>query len=123
MAEVRELRDVYGRRYRVGESDRNLLGRPRTWIIWLTAAAMVAAGVQQYGFATIVPSLGRTSVWTFAGIVLSLAVWAICQVGAAFPAGVAPRTRPAPGARGDGRRRGPVLPRDRLGRSASRRVR
>lgn len=86
MAEVRELRDVYGRRYRVGESDRELLGRPRSWITWLAAAAMLAAGVQQYGFGAIVPSLSRTPGWTFGGIVLSLAVWAICQAGAAFPA-------------------------------------
>ena len=43
MAEVRELRDVYGRRYRVGESDRELLGRPRTWVTWLAAAAEVSA--------------------------------------------------------------------------------
>ncbi|KDN17449.1 MFS transporter [Amycolatopsis rifamycinica] len=85
MAEVRELRDVYGRRYRVGESDRDLLGRPRTWITWLAAAAMLAAGVQQYGFGAIVPSLSRTPGWTFGGVVLSLAVWALCQAGAAFP--------------------------------------
>ncbi len=85
MGEVRELRDVHGRQYRVGESDRDLLGRPRTWITWLAAAAMLAAGVQQYGFGAIVPSLSRTPGWTFGGIVLSLAVWAICQAGAAFP--------------------------------------
>ncbi|SEC86955.1 Predicted arabinose efflux permease, MFS family [Amycolatopsis tolypomycina] len=85
MPEVRELRDVYGRQYRVGESDRELLGRPRTWITWLAAAAMLAAGVQQYGFGAIVPSLSRTPGWTFGGIVLALAVWAICQAGVAFP--------------------------------------
>ncbi|WIX91147.1 OFA family MFS transporter [Amycolatopsis sp. DG1A-15b] len=85
MAEVRELRDVYGRRYRVGESDRELLGRPRAWITGLAAAAMLAAGVQQYGFGAIVPSLSRTPGWTFGGIVLALAVWAVCQAGAAFP--------------------------------------
>ncbi len=105
MAEVRELRDVYGRRYRVGESDQDLLGRPRAWITWLAAAAMLAAGVQQYGFGAIVPSLSRTPGWTFGGIVLSLAVWAICQAGAAFPAawlrerGLLPRPRRWPPAR------------------------
>jgi MFS family permease len=86
MTEARELRDVYGRRYRVGESDRELLGRPRTWITWLSAAAMLAAGVQQYGFGAIVPALSRAHGWTFGGIVLSLALWAICQAGIAFPA-------------------------------------
>ncbi|NBH10473.1 MFS transporter, partial [Amycolatopsis sp. SID8362] len=86
MAEIRELRDVYGRRYRVGESDRELLGRPRTWITWLAAAAMLAAGVQQYGFGAIVPALSRAHGWTFGGIAPAFAVWAICQAGVAFPA-------------------------------------
>ncbi|SFW82966.1 OFA family MFS transporter [Amycolatopsis australiensis] len=86
MSEVRELRDVYGRRYRVGESDRELLGRPRAWVTWLAAAAMLAAGVQQYGFGALVPALSRTPGWTFGGVVLSLAVWALCQAGTAFPA-------------------------------------
>jgi MFS family permease len=86
MSEVRELRDVYGRRYRVGETDQELLGRPRSSITWLAAAAMLAAGVQQYGFGAIVPALSRAHGWTFSAIVLSLALWAICQAGAAFPA-------------------------------------
>src|SRR3954451_6227617 len=86
MSEVRELQDVYGRRYRVGESDRELLGRPRTWITWPAAAAMLAAGVQQYGFGAIVPELSRAHGWKFGAIVVSFAVWAICQAGAAFPA-------------------------------------
>ncbi|WP_318306837.1 OFA family MFS transporter [Amycolatopsis solani] len=86
MAEIRELRDVYGRRYRVGESDRELLGRSRTWVTWLAAAAMLAAGVQQYGFGAIVPALSQAHGWTFGGIALSFAVWAICQAGVAFPA-------------------------------------
>lgn len=85
MAEVREVRDVHGRRYRVGESDRDLLGRPRAWITVVAAAAMLAAGVQQYGFGAIVPSLSRQPGWTFGGIVLSLALWAVCQAGVAFP--------------------------------------
>ncbi|MEQ0565532.1 OFA family MFS transporter [Amycolatopsis sp. NEAU-NG30] len=86
MSEVRELQDVYGRRYRVGESDRELLGRSRTWITWLAAAAMLAAGVQQYGFGALVPALTRAHGWTFGEIMLSLAAWAACQSGVVFPA-------------------------------------
>lgn len=85
MAEVRELRDVYGRQYRVGESDRELLGRSRSWTVWLAGAAMFAAGVQQYGFGAIAPVLAKAHGWTFAEVVLSLALWAICQAGVAFP--------------------------------------
>ncbi|QWF85418.1 OFA family MFS transporter [Amycolatopsis sp. CA-230715] len=86
MSEIRELQDVYGRRYRVGETDLELLGRPRAWMAWLAAAAMFAAGVQQYGFGVLAPVLTRVHGWTFGEIVPSLAVWAICQAGVVFPA-------------------------------------
>ncbi|MFC4080296.1 OFA family MFS transporter [Amycolatopsis samaneae] len=82
---VRELLDVYGRRYRVGESDRALLGRSRTWIGWLAGAAMFAAGVQQYGFGVLAPVLSRAHGWTFTEIVLAFGLWAVCQASVAFP--------------------------------------
>ncbi|MEC3980475.1 OFA family MFS transporter [Amycolatopsis sp. H20-H5] len=83
---VQELRDVYGRRYRVGESDRELLGRSRGWMFWLSWAAMLAAGIQQYGFAAIAPTLTQAYGWTFGEVVLSLGLWTVCQAGVAFPA-------------------------------------
>lgn len=82
---VRELLDVYGRRYRVGESDLDLLGRPRSWMLWLSGAAMFAAGLQQYGFGAIAPALTSAHGWTFTEIVVTLAVWAVAQASVVFP--------------------------------------
>jgi MFS family permease len=84
--EVKEVRDVYGRRYRVGETDRQLIGRSRAWMVWLGGAAMFAAGVQQYGFGVIAPVLTGAHGWTFTEVVVSLALWAVCQASVAFPA-------------------------------------
>ncbi|SDW39444.1 Major Facilitator Superfamily protein [Amycolatopsis xylanica] len=83
---AQELVDIYGRRYRVGESDRDLLGRSRGWMMGLSWAAMLAAGLQQYGFAAIAPILTRAHGWTFEQVVLSLGLWTVCQAGVAFPA-------------------------------------
>ncbi|MEV6899483.1 OFA family MFS transporter [Amycolatopsis sp. NPDC051372] len=83
---VREVKDVYGRRYRVGESDLDLLGRSRSWMLWLSGAAMFAAGLQQYGFGAIAPVLTGAHGWTFTEVVVSLAVWAVAQSSVVFPA-------------------------------------
>jgi MFS family permease len=80
------VRDVYGRRYRVGESDRDVLGRSRKWVLWLSWAAMLAAGVQQYGFGSVVPVLTEANGWTPAEAFWTLALWTVCQAGTAFPA-------------------------------------
>jgi MFS family permease len=83
---VREVRDVYGRRYRVGETDQALLGRSRRWMVWLSWAAMLAAGVQQYGFGAVVPVLTRSQGWAAGDVVWALALWTVFQAGTAFPA-------------------------------------
>ena len=84
MPESQEMRDVYGRRYRVGESDRELLGRSRNWMLWPAWAAMLAAGVQQYGFGAVVPVLVDTH--PLADVVWALALWTVCQAATVFPA-------------------------------------
>ncbi|PRY42202.1 MFS transporter [Umezawaea tangerina] len=84
MPGVQEVRDVHGRRYRVGETDRELVGRSRAWSLWLAWAAMLAAGVQQYGFGVVVPVL--TATHPLADVVWALALWTACQAATAFPA-------------------------------------
>ncbi|MFC3455663.1 OFA family MFS transporter [Amycolatopsis speibonae] len=86
MPDPRILRDHYGRRYRVGESDVDLLGKPRSWILWLSWAAMFAAGIQQYGFGVVAPVLMTTYGWTFPEVVVSFALWTVCQACAVYPA-------------------------------------
>ncbi|MFJ8914294.1 OFA family MFS transporter [Amycolatopsis sp. NPDC102389] len=85
MPDPRILRDHYGRRYRVGESDVDLLGKPRSWMLWLSWAAMFAAGIQQYGFGVVAPVLMATYGWTFPEVVVSFAIWTMCQACAVYP--------------------------------------
>lgn len=85
MPDPRILRDHYGRRYRVGESDVELLGKSRSWMAWLSWAAMFAAGIQQYGFGAVAPVLTTTYGWTFPEVVVSFALWTVCQACAVYP--------------------------------------
>ncbi|ONF73517.1 OFA family MFS transporter [Amycolatopsis keratiniphila] len=85
MPDPRILRDHYGRRYRVGESDVELLGKPRSWMSWLSWAAMFAAGIQQYGFGVVAPVLMATYGWTFPEVVVSFALWTVCQACVVYP--------------------------------------
>ncbi|MGW4115612.1 MFS transporter [Actinosynnema sp. NPDC004786] len=94
---VREVLDVYGRRHRVGESDRELLGHSRDRIAWLCGIAMLAAGTAQYGFGALVPVLAQR--WDLVALCWAFALWTACQAGVAFPAAwlrerglLAPRT-------------------------------
>lgn len=79
---VRITRDVYGRRYRVGESDIALTGRPRVWMLRLAWLAMVAVSLFQYGFAALLPRLGAAGGWSM----LLFGAWVVCQAGVALPA-------------------------------------
>lgn len=82
--QVREILDVYGRRYRIGESDHQLLGRPRGRIAWLSGIAMLVTGTAQYGFGALVPTLGLR--WSLVELCWAFALWTACQAGIAFPA-------------------------------------
>ena len=46
----REITDANGRVYRVGETDRDLLGRSRASMVWLPWIAMMAVSVFEYGY-------------------------------------------------------------------------
>ena len=54
---VDEVRDCEGRRYRIGEDPHDILGRPRSSVLWAAGAAMAAVGVMQYGFGAVAPVL------------------------------------------------------------------
>ncbi|MFK3979345.1 MFS transporter [Micromonospora sp. NPDC050397] len=83
---VREVRDVYGRRYRVGETDVDLTGRSRAWMLRLCWASMLAISLFQYGFGAAIPALTRANGWTLWEAFGVLAVWIVCQAGTALPA-------------------------------------
>ena len=76
---VAEVRDLHGRSYRVGERPQDIMGRSRAWMLWLPAAAMAAISVLQYGYsvaATALQPTGAAAFWV-------LALWVMCQAGAA----------------------------------------
>jgi MFS family permease len=83
---VREVRDMYGRRYRVGETDVDLIGRSRAWMICLSWVSMAVISLFQYGFAAAIPALTRTNGWSLWEAFVVLAVWVVFQAGFSLPA-------------------------------------
>lgn len=75
----REIHDFYGRLYRVGATDRELIGRSRAWMLGAACLAMLVAGVGQYGYASMMPMLGDTHGWSLADSAMVLATWILCQ--------------------------------------------
>ncbi|WP_216208089.1 MFS transporter [Amycolatopsis aidingensis] len=80
-----EVRDFYGRRHRVGVSDRELLGRSRGWMLWAAWAAMLVASLGQYGYGALIPVLGELHGWTVTEALAVLAIWTCCQSLTVYP--------------------------------------
>jgi MFS family permease len=87
IANYREVTDANGRVYRVGETDRELLGRSRAWMVWLPWIAMMAVSVFEYGYGSAEESLREAHGWTMGETFWLLSIWAFFQAGIAFPAG------------------------------------
>ncbi|HKT06076.1 MAG TPA: MFS transporter [Rugosimonospora sp.] len=83
---AREVTDVYGRRYRIGESDASATRPHRTWMVRLSWLSMLAVSLFQYGFAAAVPALVRRDGFTLWQVLGVLAGWVVCQAGVALPA-------------------------------------
>lgn len=79
-----ETLDFLGRRYVVGPAPEALIGRDRTWMLWLPWAAMAAIGILQYGFGSLVPALTQRG-WAPVDVFWLLALWTVFQAGAGFP--------------------------------------
>jgi MFS family permease len=86
-ASYREITDANNRVYRVGETDRELLGRSRAWMVWLPWAAMMAISVYEYGYGAAAKSLREAHHWTMSETFWLLSIWAFFQALVAFPAG------------------------------------
>ncbi|MGW8377547.1 OFA family MFS transporter [Streptomyces sp. ODS28] len=84
---VRFVRDAQGREYRIGESDRDLLGYPRRTMVWLPWAAMLGISIFEYAFGAAEATLSRAHHWTSTGTFWTLSVWVFFQAAVAFPAG------------------------------------
>jgi MFS family permease len=83
----REVVDSNNRVYRVGETDRELLGKSRAWMVWLPWAAMMAVSVYEYGYGAAAKSLRDAHHWSMGQTFWLLAIWAFFQALIAFPAG------------------------------------
>ena len=83
----REVVDDNGRVYRVGETDRDILGRSRAWMVWLPWIAMMAISSSEYAFTSAEDTLSEAHDWHGAHIFWLLGVWVIFQAAVAFPAG------------------------------------
>lgn len=83
----RELTDRNGRVYRVGETDRELLGHSRKIMVYLPWAAMMAISVFEYAYGSAEDTLSEAHGWTQSDTFWILSVWVFFQAGVAFPAG------------------------------------
>ncbi|MFJ2900917.1 MFS transporter [Streptomyces sp. NPDC087212] len=79
----REVTDRNGRGYRVGESDVDLMGRTRAWMVVLPWVAMTSAGAAACAFA----AAGGAHVWSDEHVFRLLGVWMCLQAAVALPAG------------------------------------
>lgn len=89
---VREVSDVYGRRYRTGERAEDLTGHSRQWALWAAWACMVAISPLQYGFAVLVPGLQASSGWQYTQTLWLLSLFVIFQAAMTVPAAWMHRT-------------------------------
>lgn len=83
----REVVDAKGRVYRVGESDREILGRSRAWMVWLPWIAMIAISVFEYGYGSATKTLMAKYHWDLSATFWFASLWAVFQAAVAFPAG------------------------------------
>jgi MFS family permease len=86
-ANYQELTDHNGRVYRVGETPHDLLGRSRSWMVWLPWIAMMAVSVFEYGWGAAEETLEEVHGWSLNDAFWLASIWAVFQAGVAFPAG------------------------------------
>lgn len=87
LATYREVTDANNRVYRIGETDHQLLGRSRAWMVWLPWAAMMAVSVYEYGYGAAQAAVREAHGWTMGETFWLLSIWAFFQALIAYPAG------------------------------------
>ncbi|MFI9051591.1 OFA family MFS transporter [Streptomyces sp. NPDC053427] len=83
----REITDSKGRVYRIGETDRDLLGYSRKLMVYLPWIAMMAISVSEYAYGSAEDTLSGAHGWSQSNTFWILSVWVFFQAGVAFPAG------------------------------------
>ncbi len=82
-----EIKNENGRVFRVGESPQDIMGRSRTWMVFLPWIAMMAVSVFEYGWGAAVDTLQEVHGWSLGDVFWLASIWAVFQAGVAFPAG------------------------------------
>ena len=59
----REVIDDNGRVYRIGETDRDIMGRSRAWMVWMPWIAMMAISSSEYAFTSAEDTLVDAHHW------------------------------------------------------------
>ena len=103
---IREVTDENGRVYRVGESDVDIMGRKRKWMVILPWVGMMGISSAEYAFASAEDTLQTAHGWNDGHIFWMLGVWVFFQGGVAFPAGKLREIRETARALGDDAGRG-----------------
>lgn len=82
---TREVSDVFGRRYRVGESAEELTGRPRGHQAWRAFLCLAAISPLQYLFGFAVLGLPAAAAWGHVETMWLLALFVVVQACTAVP--------------------------------------
>lgn len=83
----REITDTNGRVYRVGETDRDLLGFPRWLMVLLPWIAMMGISISEYGFGAAEATLREVNGWSLSQTFWLVSVWVLFEAGMQFPTG------------------------------------
>ncbi|MFZ3560975.1 OFA family MFS transporter [Streptomyces sp. BH055] len=83
----REVTDANGRMYRVGESDIDIMGRGRKWMVILPWVGMMGISSAEYAFASAEDTLHTAHHWNSGHIFWMMTVWVFFQAAVAMPAG------------------------------------
>ena len=81
----REVTDANGRTFRVGEEPAQIMGRPRSYMVWLPWVAMMAAGIVEYAYGSAAKTLQASYHWSDTETFTLTGVWGFFQAGIALP--------------------------------------
>ncbi|SCK33853.1 Sugar phosphate permease [Streptomyces sp. WMMB 714] len=83
----REVTDKNGRTYRIGETDVDIMGRHRRWMVILPWVGMMGISSAEYAFASAESTLHTAHGWNSSHIFWMMGIWVLFQGGVAFPVG------------------------------------
>ncbi|WP_392756619.1 OFA family MFS transporter [Streptomyces sp. LN590] len=83
----REVTDRNGRVYRLGESDRDIMRRPRWTMVLFPWIGMMGISSSEYAFTSAEETLHDAHLWASGHIFWLMGVWIFFQAAVAFPAG------------------------------------